>query len=747
MLGRSLKIVFCSLDKTKAEFDNYYASMPWYAVDFQVAVGQQRTQNLMQQLQLRGVPSVVFYHKNGKIETDGRNKILEPTFLANYPIGLDLRFYKTLVGVKFEPGFHVKHDNSVYLGDIFPEGGKEIAGRSGGNGEQCTKSNAAPVVDPLRVEVVLPNSDDDAAAGLSIDDNILEIEVEEGFEVFQFQLFSITGIEPEKQRIFIGTSAVQCCTPEMKAKMDAKANGGSGKGPNDSSGSSPSHPSKLPRTDALYWRKLIPGTLEAKDFRQTLQVLNAVKKKSWNAEGFLPRVYVLGNFVDEDPFCFGMMVEENPSVVQVRQQYLQQAVASLNVAPQQFQRFVGDCRKVRGYEQPSLQRACLSCIPIPLIYERAREGMKGENNKGTSTSSANNLLPQWDREFLGKLAQWFKKDFFRWPAGKPRSVHASDEGVKCSNQGGEAANESEQIFGAGNTEKYKCDRTQQLQRFPRYNNVLKLLETRLGRCGEWANCFTAMLRAVGFEARHVVDHTDHVWSEILLKKTGQSTAAGGQESTTASSSSSSYHWVHTDSCECAIDSPLVYEQGWGKKLTYCIAYGRDHCVDVTRRYTRKRIGELTRTSLPPEPVLKNVHIMLRNYLEDEDVAIAQLQKMKAKSIRDANHKEILAVRAERSKLLEKRREAEEKELAEMWDKYNADGFLKNLDAKNLNVRESGDQEWRRTRGELGNKSFGGSHGDTKSFDDAQPADGAKIWKIWVWEGVEEGGFVHGIRDV
>ena len=42
-----------------------------------------------------------------------------------------------------------------------------------------------------------------------------------------------------------------------------------------------------------------------------------------------------------------------------------------------------------------------------------------------------------------------------------------------------------------------------------------------------------------------------------------------------------------DSCEGVIDENSMYEAGWGKKLSYCIAVGRDHAVDVTPRYTRQ----------------------------------------------------------------------------------------------------------------------------------------------------------------
>lgn len=36
-----------------------------------------------------------------------------------------------------------------------------------------------------------------------------------------------------------------------------------------------------------------------------------------------------------------------------------------------------------------------------------------------------------------------------------------------------------------------------------------------------------------------------------------------------------------------LDTPMMYEAGWRKKLSYVIGFAKDHVMDVTRRYTHK----------------------------------------------------------------------------------------------------------------------------------------------------------------
>jgi peptide-N4-(N-acetyl-beta-glucosaminyl)asparagine amidase len=60
------------------------------------------------------------------------------------------------------------------------------------------------------------------------------------------------------------------------------------------------------------------------------------------------------------------------------------------------------------------------------------------------------------------------------------------------------------------------------------------------------------------------------------------------------------------SCEAAFDISKVYEIGWGKKLTYILAFSNVEVVDVTPRYILSKVNNRMRRDLVPEQWLANV---------------------------------------------------------------------------------------------------------------------------------------------
>lgn len=71
-------------------------------------------------------------------------------------------------------------------------------------------------------------------------------------------------------------------------------------------------------------------------------------------------------------------------------------------------------------------------------------------------------------------------------------------------------------------------------------------------------------------------------------------------------------WLHCDPCENVCDTPLMYENGWGKLLTYVIAYSHDEVQDVTWRYSSNHQELLSRRNLCSEAELIDAVIKLRN---------------------------------------------------------------------------------------------------------------------------------------
>lgn len=234
---------------------------------------------------------------------------------------------------------------------------------------------------------------------------------------------------------------------------------------------------------------------------------------------------------------------------------------------------------VRRYDRPDAKLEALAAVPVVRLWSEARTaclrarqaaGLVADSADTTRRPSARALQlacaagasrdVYFRDALLGAIVGWFKHGFFRW-ANAPA---CSSCGKATVGAGAVEPTAEERRHLAGITEVYRCSDAAcgAMTRFPRYNDAVKLLSTKCGRCGEWANTFTLVALATGFDARYIHDFTDHVWTEVW--------SAGQQR------------WFHVDSCEATIDRPLMYESGWKKKLTYIFAIGRDGAVDVTR---------------------------------------------------------------------------------------------------------------------------------------------------------------------
>ncbi|XP_066934387.1 peptide-N(4)-(N-acetyl-beta-glucosaminyl)asparagine amidase-like [Clytia hemisphaerica] len=239
-----------------------------------------------------------------------------------------------------------------------------------------------------------------------------------------------------------------------------------------------------------------------------------------------------------------------------------------NHKTQFFHSLSSHTNQVLLYEEEALQIIARSHIPLDELKTKAEKEYSKTKNLN-STSSYEDCL-------LLEMLTWFKNDFFSW-MNSPKCTRCESE---TKSIGMLQPSPDDLKWGAGRVEGYQCKVCGTQVRFRRYNHPQKLLETRTGRCGEWANCFTLCCRAVGLEARYVLDWTDHVWTEVYSK--------------------SKKRWLHCDSCENSCDKPLTYEAGWGKELSYVVAFSKDEVIDVTWRYTNKFADVMKRRNKVPE---------------------------------------------------------------------------------------------------------------------------------------------------
>lgn len=208
---------------------------------------------------------------------------------------------------------------------------------------------------------------------------------------------------------------------------------------------------------------------------------------------------------------------------------------------------------------------CRSQIPFHLLCPDQFYYLQKERLCDSPYAKEDDVNYQGDDLLLKRLTLYFKQ-IMTWVNHPPCELCGSSD-TKCRHVR-EAMTRDEKDGQASRVEVYWCPNCNaETTLFPRYNHPRKLLETKKGRCGEYANLFGLFCRAAGFETRYISDFTDHVWTEVYSHRLGR--------------------WIMCDSCEGVIDAPAMYEKGWGKDLNYILAFTTDSVVDVTRRYTRK----------------------------------------------------------------------------------------------------------------------------------------------------------------
>lgn len=203
------------------------------------------------------------------------------------------------------------------------------------------------------------------------------------------------------------------------------------------------------------------------------------------------------------------------------------------------------------YEDRALLAYGLSLIPVSTLSEAAIVKMR-QCQKQIVAGQFSGREPCFRDALLVELTQWFHDKFFKWVNQLPCP--------RCGNEKTQSAGST--VEAGERVELYAC--CGQTLRFHRHNDVAKLLQSRRGRCGEFANCFTFLCRCLGYEARLVHATFDHVWTEVW--------------------SLAQQRWIHVDPSDAIIDAPLMYQHGWKRSVDYVTAVSAYDVQDVTHRY-------------------------------------------------------------------------------------------------------------------------------------------------------------------
>lgn len=165
---------------------------------------------------------------------------------------------------------------------------------------------------------------------------------------------------------------------------------------------------------------------------------------------------------------------------------------------------------------------------------------------------------------------------------------------------------------------------------------------------------------------------DHVWTEYYSRALRR--------------------WICCDPCEKSWNEPLLYEKGWGKKLTYVIAYGRLGVHDVTGRYVQSMAETMKRRNEIDEGTLEHYTASLSFQLR-RDYASNAFPGSNGCPGRPGGS-------PEEDEFWQRLRQRDVEERDEI-NGGSGNASCATAAGEDLPGRQSGSVQWRRDRGELG----------------------------------------------
>ncbi|CAI5464716.1 unnamed protein product [Closterium sp. Yama58-4] len=345
----------------------------------------------------------------------------------------------------------------------------------------------------------------------------VQVEVDMGVEVLQIQVFSLTGVEPENQLLSLSSGpSLDLSSPhadlasllpvngtvlvlhdrgkpgaegEMaekeeatRAERETEATGEEGKegGKGESSREDDEELARRlqEEEDAALAQQIQQSEAHA---MQTMlqQQLRGQQHVRW---------HVVQQIQQSEAHAVQTMLQQMRGGQLRRQQPPQQQHGQAALEG----RLLSLWSNVMQYEDPSRQTKARSLIPLQQLEEVAAVSLAKQGQYQPSEGEFRDAV-------LRQLLVWFKS-WFRWLDSPPCPRCRTPT---CAFHGSGTPSNEDLLWGGERVELHRCKQCGTVARFVRYNDPAKLLDTREGRCGEWANAFTLCCRALGYDARQV----------------------------------------------------------------------------------------------------------------------------------------------------------------------------------------------------------------------------------------------------